>query len=103
VIEALESRLPLTASNFAYDSVDQHLDVTFDSDLHDVVRGSDLSLYNVSTDTFIDGITVTFGANNLAQFRFPTSHGTGGQLGVLPDGYYRAAISAEDVPELYGN
>jgi hypothetical protein len=107
MVEALESRCLLTASmHYEYNGAgaNHHLDVTFDTDLHNGISGSDLSLYNVSTDTFIDAITVAFSnANKTAEFRFPTSIGQSGAAGVLPDGYYRAVISAEDVPGLAGD
>src|SRR5262249_49943642 len=80
---------------------------TFDTNMVGQLDASDLSLYNATQDRFITGAVLLFSnGGTKASFHFPDSVGDHWPIddvsfyGILPDGYYRAVLSKDDVPAL---
>jgi hypothetical protein len=98
----------LSSFSLVYDRLDldtpqtQRLDFVFDTDMSSSLQAPDLTLNNATRDTFLTGATLEFSnGGKTASFRFPNSVGDHtAHAGVLPDGYYRASLTKEDVPSL---
>ncbi len=97
----LTARPAVTASRFVWQTGPQRLEFTFDQDVSASLSTADLVLRNQTTGQTIPSGSIVMSwnaATRTATFRFPTLPNGG----ALPDGRYRATLSASGVSNSAG-
>jgi hypothetical protein len=92
----------VVASNFRFNTAPHRVQFAFNTNVAPSLGTSDLSLVNLTTGATVPAASIALdyydAATNTATFSFP-----GFARGVLPDGRYRATISAAGVTNPRGN
>jgi subtilisin family serine protease len=90
----------VTDAGYRFDERPSALAVAFSENVGASLGVNDLTLVNLTTSTPIPSgnISLSYGAGDVARFRFP-----GYPNGVLPDGDYRATLAAAGITDASGN